>query len=81
MKLNINDKIKVKESVEAYYSGYAGSPKCFLTTDIIGIIKAINVPSVRNKNGKVFNCVDFLSPVDNKVHRASVFSKNIIKII
>jgi hypothetical protein len=59
-KFKIGDKVSPKIVKEAYYSGIYGNPKVILTTDLVGVIAAVNVPGVRT-NG-VFNCVDFELP-------------------
>jgi len=61
MKINfkVGDKVTVKTPVEAYYSGYAGNPKCITEPGEIGIVGAIEVPYVTGNNC-TFVCVDFI---------------------
>lgn len=57
----IGQKVRVKEPIEAYYSGYAGNPRVFITPDMVGEVKAVKVPSVSREKIE-FCCVDFEVP-------------------
>jgi hypothetical protein len=76
--LHVGDQVSVKERVEGYYSGYGGNPAIFLEPGMVGIVGAIDVPSVR-REGVSFICVDFFCPATGKTERAAVFYPNICK--
>ena len=58
---NVGDAVSVTEREEAYYSGYAGNPVCFLEPGETGVIGSVNVPKVyRTPGGAYFCCVDFV---------------------
>lgn len=56
--MKVGDTVTVKEATEAYYSQYAGNPKMVIHPGQIGVIAAVNVPSVWRENVS-FCCVDF----------------------
>ncbi len=57
----LGDVVTVNEREEAYYSGYAGNPVCFLEPGEPGVIGAVKVPKVRlTAGGLYFCCVDFV---------------------
>ena len=60
--LHVGDRVTVKERVEGYYSNYGGRPAIFLEPGTVGVVGAINVPSVRRENVS-FVCVDFYCPI------------------
>ena len=76
--LHVGDQVRVKERVEGYYSGYGGYPAIFLEPSMVGIVGAIDVPSVRRERVS-FICVDFFYPATGKTERAAVFHPNICK--
>ncbi len=95
MKLNqikVGDKVQVIERVEGRYSRYVPPEmlEFWLEPEMIGTVGAIKVPYVsmskdwstgspRNAHGYYFVCVDFFSPVTNRLERASVDYTNLIK--
>ena len=57
----VGDIVTVIEREEAYYSGYAGNPVCFLEPGETGMIGAVKAPKVRHTSGGLyFCCVDFV---------------------
>lgn len=55
--IQIGQYVTCKRAVEAYYSGYHGTPKCVFTPGMIGVVAQIDVPyPMKNKT---FCCVDF----------------------
>lgn len=79
----IGDKVRVIETVPAYYSEYAGNPKIELTRDIIGTVAAVRVPypSVpRDAKYDEFCCIDFISPATGRKERAGVDYSNVEKV-
>ena len=77
--VKVGDRVKVKERVEGYYSNYGGNPAIFLEPGVVGIVGAIDVPSVRRENVS-FVCVDFFGPTTGKTERAGVNYPNICKV-
>lgn len=77
----IGNSVRVKQSVEAYYSNYGGKPKLELTPEIVGIVGAVRVPYVCKSrgNGDYFVCVDYLDPASNQIERAGVSYGNLLK--
>ena len=56
----VGDTVTVTERQEAYYSGYAGNPVCFLEPGDVGGIGAVKVPKVHwTPGGHYFCCIDF----------------------
>ena len=76
--LHVGDRVKVKERVEAYYSKYGGNPAIFLEPGMVGVVGAIDVPSVRREKVS-YVCVDFHCPATGRTERAAVFYSNIVK--
>lgn len=60
-KLKVGDKVRVKQPTEAYYSKYAGNPQVIITPELVGTVKATDVPYVRRIEG-FFVCVDYEIP-------------------
>ena len=57
----VGETVTVTERQEAYYSGYAGNPVCFLKPGETGVIGAVKVPKVRRTpGGDYFCCIDFV---------------------
>ena len=77
--LHVGDRVTVKERVEGYYSNYGGNPAIFLESGMVGVVGAIDVPSVR-REGVSFVCVDFFCPATGKMERAAVYYPNISKV-
>lgn len=77
--LHVGDGVTVKERVEGYYSSYGGNPAIFLEPGMVGIVGAIDVPSVCREN-VTFVCVDFFCPGTGKPERAGVGYANIRKV-
>lgn len=80
--VNVGDKVRVFDTVEAYYSQYAGNPKIELTPDIIGTIGAVRVPYVTYKPHHKYDefvCIDFISPSTGRMERAGVDYGNLQK--
>jgi hypothetical protein len=75
----VGDQVSVKERVEGYYSNYGGNPAIFLEPGVVGVVGAIDVPSVR-REGVSFVCVDFSCPATGRIERAAVLYHNIRKI-
>lgn len=93
--IKVGDKVQVIERVEGYYSRYVPPNRLefWLETGVVGIVGAVKVPYVsmhyiydssgvriRKAHGDYFVCVDFHSPVTNRIERAGVDYKNIIKV-
>lgn len=94
-KIKVGDKVGVFERVEGYYSRYVPPryPEFWLEPGVVGVVGAIKVPYVsmhyihdasgvriRQAHGDYFVCVDFHSPVTNRIERAGVDYENIIKV-
>jgi hypothetical protein len=77
--LHVGDRVTVKERTEGYYSNYGGNPAIFLEPCMVGVVGAIDVPSVCRENVS-FVCVDFLCPGTGKTERAGVEYANIRKM-
>lgn len=78
-KLKIGDIVTVKQRVEAYYSGYAGTPICFLEPGEEGVISAVEMPKVRKTpGGYYFYCIDFVKY--NREWRTSASYRNIVLV-
>ena len=58
--LKIGDKVTVTVPREAYYSSYAGNPKCIFEPGEVGVIGAVKVPKVQSSPGGDYCCcIDF----------------------
>jgi len=77
--VKIGDRVTVRQQVEGYYSRYAGRPPIFLEPGMVGIVGAIDVPSVCRANVS-FVCVDFYCPATGKKERAAVYYRNLRKV-
>ena len=55
-KFHRGDHVTTRTTVEAYYSGQHGNPRCTFEYGDEGIISAINVP---DEEGRLYCCVDF----------------------
>jgi hypothetical protein len=65
--------VTCKHPVAAYYSSYPkGSPSCTFEPGDVGVVAALDVPTVMTTHGKAssFVCVDFLKPgaITNAAH-------------
>lgn len=76
--VKLGDRVTVKERVEGYYSRYGGNPAIFLEPGTVGVVGAIDVPSVC-REGVSFVCVDFLCPATGRIERAAVYYSNLCK--
>ena len=56
--VHVGDQVTCKQPEEAYYSGYAGEPKCSFEPGDVGTVAAVDVPYVTGRN-TTFVCVDF----------------------
>lgn len=58
------DKVTCRQPVDAYYSSYGGRPECTFKLGMVGIVAAVDVPSVRYgpKGEDTFVLVDFTGP-------------------
>ena len=75
----VGDKVTVNTRQEAYYSGYAGNPDCFLEPGETGVIGAVKVPKVRRTpGGDYFCCIDFTKA--GRTWRAGVNYGEIMRI-
>ena len=72
------DQVTVKETVEGYYSRYGGRPAIFLQPGMVGVVGAIDVPSVNQANVS-FVCVDFFCHATGRTERAAVLYPNLRK--
>lgn len=94
--VKVGDKVQVIERVEGYYSRYVPPEhlEFWLEPDTVGTVGAIKVPYVnmsyihdehgqriRQAHGDYFVCVDFLSPITNRIERAGVDYENLIMIM
>lgn len=85
-RFHVGMQVTVRERVEAYYSGYAGNPVCFLEPAMVGVIAAVDVPYVRRSRGssETFACVDFTHTIrtrgGNAEWRAGVDPKNLVPV-
>ncbi len=71
MTLRVGDRVTVTTRQQAYYSGYAGNPVCFLEPGEEGVIGAVKVPKVRRTpGGDCFCCIDFVR--DGRTWRTGV---------
>jgi hypothetical protein len=63
-RFHVGMRCTVRESEEAYYSGYGGRPSCAFEPGMIGVIASVDNPYVRRTRGRSesFACVDFLHP-------------------
>jgi hypothetical protein len=77
--LHVGDRVTVKERVEGYYSDYGGNPAIFLEANMVGVVGAIDVPSVC-REGVSFVCIDFCCPATGKTERAAVYYCNICRV-
>jgi hypothetical protein len=77
--VQVGDRVTVKERVEGYYSTYGCNPAIWLEPGMVGVVGAINVPSVCRAN-VTFVCVDFLCSATGKIERAAVYYPNLRKI-
>jgi len=76
--LHVGDQVTVKETVQGYYSNYGGRPAILLEPGMVGVVGAIDVPSVNRANVS-FVCVDFFCPTTGRTERAAVCYPNIRK--
>jgi hypothetical protein len=82
-RFHVGMQVTVRERVEAYSSGYAGNPVCFLEPAMVGVIAEVDVPYVRRSRGssETFACVDFTHTVRTRggdaEWRAGVDPKNL----
>ena len=76
--VKVRDRVTVKERVEGYYSNYGGNPAIWLEAGMVGIVGAIDVPSVCRENVS-FVCVDFFCPATGKLERAAAYYSNLCK--
>src|SRR5580658_8960956 len=74
--VKVRDRVRVRERVEGYYSNYGGRPAIFLEPGMVGIVGAIDVPSVC-REGVSFVCVDFFCIATSKTERAAVYYPNL----
>jgi len=58
--IKVGDTVTIKRPVVAYYSRYAGNPKCIINPGEIGTVMVMDVAYV-NRTG-TFCCVDFDKP-------------------
>ena len=77
--LHVGDRVTVKARVEGHYSNYGGNPAIFLEPNMVGVVGAIDVPSVC-REGVSFVCVDFFCPATGKTERAAVHYPNICMV-
>ncbi len=76
--LHVGDRVSVRERVEGYYSDYGGNPAIFLEPGIVGVVGAIDVPSVCRESVS-FVCVDFFCTATGRTERAGGLYPNIDK--
>jgi len=77
--ITVGDRVTVTVRQEAYYSGYAGNPVCFLEPGEEGVIGAVKVPKVtRSPGGDYFCCIDFVK--DGRTWRDGVNKGEIRRI-
>jgi hypothetical protein len=86
-KFTVGQSVRPNITTEAYYSGYGNNPTVMITPDMVGVVAAVNVPSVRYVKGKphTFHCVDFTLPDTfagdpkhgNNVWRASFYENQL----
>ena len=74
--VKLGDRVTVKERVEGYYSNYGGNPAIWFEPGMVGVVGAIDVPSVWRANVS-FVCVDFFCPDTGRTERAAVYYHNI----
>jgi hypothetical protein len=85
-RFHVSMRVTVRERVEAYASGYAGNPVCFLEPAMVGVIAVVDVAYVRRPLGcsETFACVDFTHAVcaadGNARWRAGVDPKNLVPL-
>ena len=77
--VHVGDQVTVKQRVDGYYSKYGGRPAIFLEPGMVGVVRAIDVPSVCRERVS-FVCVDFLCPATGRTERAAVYYPNICKV-
>jgi hypothetical protein len=77
--VKIGDQVSVRQPVEGYYSRYAGNPAIYLEPGMVGVVGAIDVPSVCRANVS-FVCVDFYCYATGKTERAAVYYGNLRKV-
>jgi hypothetical protein len=77
--VHVGDQVTVRERVEGYYSNYGGRPAIFLEPGMVGVVGAIDVPSVNRANVS-FVCVDFFCPATGRTERAAVYYPNLQKV-
>ena len=66
----IGQSVTTKQTVQAYYSGYAGRPKQGFRPGMVGTIGAVDVPPVTGNRGNAC-CVDFTGD-DGETWRCAV---------
>jgi hypothetical protein len=85
-RFHVGMKVTVRERVEAYSSGYAGNPVCFLERGMAGVVAVVDAPYVRRSRGasETFACVDFAHTVRRRgggaQWRAGVDPKNLVPL-
>lgn len=86
-RFHVGMRCTVRESEEAYYSGYGGRPSCSFDPGMIGVIASVDNPYVRRTRGRSdsFACVDFLHPHlaqsgEDFEWRAGVDPKNLVAL-
>ena len=77
--VKLGDRVTVKERIEGYYSIFGGRPAIFLEPGMVGVVGAIDVPSVFLANVS-FVCVDFFCAATGKRERAAERYPNLRKI-
>ena len=69
--------VTCKRAEPAYYSNYGGNPECIFEPGMIGVVRSVDVPSIRRK-GVSFCCVDFHNK--GKFWRCGLLYNNIVLI-
>jgi hypothetical protein len=81
--VKVGDKVRVFDTIVAYYSERDGNPKIELTPDIIGTVAAVRVPYPTCKPHHKYDefcCIDFISPATGRMERAGVDYSNLQKV-
>ncbi len=76
MKAKLGDKVRLIKPTEVYYSNYGGRPVIKATPEMVGVVAAVKVPSVR-REGVFFNCVDF--EINGRVERVAARNDQIVR--
>jgi hypothetical protein len=85
-RFHVGMRVTVRDRQQAYYSGYAGHPVCFLEPGMEGVLAVVDVPYVRYRKGNSasFACVDFDGPLHGNPGRtewrAGVDPKNLVPV-